>query len=259
MDNGCHRQPPQRVLRSAWPMSSTRREVLHRARAGVNPDASLSLFAVGDSGAGAQHGQSGPGAFSGSAERPLGGIDGGRFLSTAFRSRCCPADENWIRTQSGEILSSGPCTARFGGAASVDCGGQDRCRACLNGPIDLTDSAQPVISLRPAAGHHTLPVFVPSASSCSPPSLVICRAIHRLSADLRNRRQLGIINRQSSLEQGLKKRIAGVRVEHHGDARGDVIIKLDELLSCGHWQENHLRSFVGSDLDDSNGVVDGLD
>ena len=32
-----------------------------------------------------------------------------------------------------------------------DCGGRDRCRACLNGPNHLTDSAQPVTSLRPAA------------------------------------------------------------------------------------------------------------
>jgi hypothetical protein len=30
-----------------------------------------------------------------------------------------------------------------------DCGGQNRCRACLNGPIDLSDSASPVTSLRP--------------------------------------------------------------------------------------------------------------
>ena len=71
-----------------------------------------------------------------------------------------------------------------------DCGGQDRCRACLNGPLDLTDSACPVTSLRPAAGHHTLPVSVPSEDRCSPPSLVIRRAIHRLSAVVRNRRQL---------------------------------------------------------------------
>jgi hypothetical protein len=31
----------------------------------------------------------------------------------------------------------------------ADCGGQDRCRACLNGPLDLTDSASPVTSFRP--------------------------------------------------------------------------------------------------------------
>jgi len=36
-----------------------------------------------------------------------------------------------------------------------DCGGQDRCRACLNGLVDLTDSAQPVTSLRLAAGPTT--------------------------------------------------------------------------------------------------------
>ena len=36
-----------------------------------------------------------------------------------------------------------------------DCGGRDRCRACLNGPLALTDSAQPVTPLRPAASHYT--------------------------------------------------------------------------------------------------------
>ena len=70
-----------------------------------------------------------------------------------------------------------------------DCGGQDRCRACLNGPIDLTDSPQPVTPLRPAAEHHNPLVFVPSADRCSPPSSVIRRTIHRLNAGLRNRRQ----------------------------------------------------------------------
>ena len=35
----------------------------------------------------------------------------------------------------------------------ADCGGQDRCRACLNGTIGLADSAQPVTSLRSAAEH----------------------------------------------------------------------------------------------------------
>ena len=42
-----------------------------------------------------------------------------------------------------------------------DCGGQDRCRACLNGPIDLTDFARSVTSLRPAAGHYTPPGLCP--------------------------------------------------------------------------------------------------
>jgi len=32
-----------------------------------------------------------------------------------------------------------------------DCGGRDRCRACLNGPLGLADSAQLVTSLRSAA------------------------------------------------------------------------------------------------------------
>jgi hypothetical protein len=39
----------------------------------------------------------------------------------------------------------------LGARHRVDCGGQSRCRAFLNGPDDLTDSAQPVTSLRPAA------------------------------------------------------------------------------------------------------------
>jgi hypothetical protein len=77
----------------------------------------------------------------------------------------------------------------LGARHRVDCAGRGRCRACLNGPIDLTDSACPVTSLRPAAGHHTLPLFLPSGDRCSPPSLVIHRVIHRLRAGLRNRRQ----------------------------------------------------------------------
>ena len=68
-----------------------------------------------------------------------------------------------------------------------DCGGRDRCRACLNGPLALTDSAQPVTSLRLAASHYT-PGLCPFRDRCSPPSSVIRRAIHRLSAGLRNRR-----------------------------------------------------------------------
>ncbi len=60
-----------------------------------------------------------------------------------------------------------------------DYGGRDRCRACLNGPIDLTLSAWPVTSLRPAADHHPLPDFVSSADRYSPPSLAILRAVHR--------------------------------------------------------------------------------
>ena len=36
-----------------------------------------------------------------------------------------------------------------------DCDGYDRCRACLNGPDDLTDSAPPVTSLRSAANPTT--------------------------------------------------------------------------------------------------------
>jgi hypothetical protein len=78
----------------------------------------------------------------------------------------------------------------LGARHRVDCGGQGRCRACLNGPIHLTDSACPVTPLRPAADYHNLPIFVPSGNRCSPPSLVIRRAIHRLSAGLQNRRQL---------------------------------------------------------------------
>jgi hypothetical protein len=89
-DNGCHRRDPSRGNRSAAPTSSTRRAVFHRAGQGVNPDASLSSFDVGDNDADARHGQGDPGALSGSAYWPLGGIDGGRLPSTACRSRGCP-------------------------------------------------------------------------------------------------------------------------------------------------------------------------
>jgi len=40
----------------------------------------------------------------------------------------------------------------LGARHRCDCGGWNRCRACLNGPFDLTDSAQPVTSLRLADG-----------------------------------------------------------------------------------------------------------
>jgi len=76
----------------------------------------------------------------------------------------------------------------MGARHRVDCGGQDRCRACLNGPADVPDSAWPVTSLRPAAGPHTLPIVIPSGHRCSPPSLVTYRVIHRLAAGFPNRR-----------------------------------------------------------------------
>jgi len=92
--NGCRLLDLQQGNRLAYPTSSTQRAVFHRQWQGVNPDASLSLFAVGDSGADVRHGRSGPGAFSGSADRPPGGFDGGRRASTAYRSRCCPDRSN---------------------------------------------------------------------------------------------------------------------------------------------------------------------
>ena len=67
-----------------------------------------------------------------------------------------------------------------------DCGGRDRCRACLNGPDDLTDSRQPVTSFdSPPASKHALQFLCPS-DRCSPPSMGILCAIHRLSAGWRN-------------------------------------------------------------------------
>jgi len=38
----------------------------------------------------------------------------------------------------------------------VDCGGQSRCRACLNGSDDLTDCAQPVTYSIPSPRKHPL-------------------------------------------------------------------------------------------------------
>jgi hypothetical protein len=63
-----------------------------------------------------------------------------------------------------------------------DCGGQGRCRACLNGPDDLTDSAQPVTSLRPAADLTPFWFFHIPRAPTSPPSLAILRTVHRKSA-----------------------------------------------------------------------------
>jgi len=96
-----HRLRAQRRHPAPAPTSATRLGAFHRPPQGVNPDASRSLFAVGDSGAGVRHGRSGP-------------------------------------------------------------------------------------------GHHTRPILIPSRDPCSPPSLVTRRVIHRLGAELRNRRQLGL-------------------------------------------------------------------
>jgi hypothetical protein len=197
---------------------STRWEVFHRAEPAVNPDASLSVFAVGDSDAGVRHGQNGPGVFSGNVDLPLDAIAGGRSRRTAYRSRYCPgrsgcrsppgsdnghsgtdgrcpasaapADESWIRTRAGEILCAGPCIARCWGAASG--------RLWRSRPVPRL-SQRPPRSNRfrlarhppfgPTADHQSLPVSPPSGDRCSPPSLVIRRVIHRLSACLRNRLQ----------------------------------------------------------------------
>jgi len=59
-------------------------------------------------------------------------------------------------------FSVGRAPHGLGARYRVDCGGQDRCRTCLNGSIGLTDSDQPVTSLRHTADYHTLPVFLPS-------------------------------------------------------------------------------------------------
>jgi hypothetical protein len=91
----------------------------------------------------------------------------------------------------------------LGARHRADCGGRDRCRACLNGPLDLTDSAQPVTSLRPTPEHHNLLVFATAADRCSPPSLVIRRAIHRLCAALRNRRQTDML-RSSHIDDHIR-------------------------------------------------------
>jgi hypothetical protein len=70
----------------------------------------------------------------------------------------------------------------LGARHRVDCGGQSRCRAFLNGPDDLTDSVQPVTSLRPAADLTPFWLFPIPATPTSPPSLAILRAVHRTSA-----------------------------------------------------------------------------
>ena len=54
-DSVCHLLGPPRATRGVRPNASTRRGVWPPAGRAVNPDASLSLCAVGDSGAGARH------------------------------------------------------------------------------------------------------------------------------------------------------------------------------------------------------------
>ena len=71
----------------------------------------------------------------------------------------------------------------LGARHRVDCGGQSRCRACLNGPNHLTDSVQPVTSLRHATGPHALLAFLRPIALNSPPSLALLRAVHRQSAE----------------------------------------------------------------------------
>jgi hypothetical protein len=70
----------------------------------------------------------------------------------------------------------------LGARHRADCGGQSRCRAFLNGPDDLTDSAQPVTSLRPTADFTPFWLFPIPRALISPSSLAILRTVHRTSA-----------------------------------------------------------------------------
>jgi hypothetical protein len=56
-----------------------------------------------------------------------------------------------LEPKRGGYSPVGRASHGLGARYREDCGGRDRCRACLNGPLGLTDSAQPVTSLRPAA------------------------------------------------------------------------------------------------------------
>jgi len=58
-------------------------------------------------------------------------------------------------------FSVGRATHGLGARHREDCGGQSRCRACLNGSDGLTDSSQPVILLRLAAHLPTPPGLYP--------------------------------------------------------------------------------------------------
>ena len=61
---------------------------------------------------------------------------------------------------------AGRASHGLGARYRCDCGGQSRCRACLNGSDGLTDSAQPVILLRLAARLPTpsWPLSVPATA-----------------------------------------------------------------------------------------------
>ena len=59
-----------------------------------------------------------------------------------------------LEPKRGGYSPVGRASHGLGARYREDCGGRDRCRACLNGPLGLTDSAQLVTALRPAAGHY---------------------------------------------------------------------------------------------------------
>jgi len=70
----------------------------------------------------------------------------------------------------------------LGARHRVDCGGQSRCRACLNGSDDLTDCAQPVTPSTHLPPQNFLLAFLRPSDRYSPPSLAILRVIHQQSS-----------------------------------------------------------------------------
>jgi hypothetical protein len=87
-----------------------------------------------------------------------------------------------LKPTAERYFSVGRASHGVGARYREDCGGQSRCRAFLNGPDDLTDCAQLVTSLRPAADLTPFWLFPLPRAQTSPPSLAILRTVHRKSA-----------------------------------------------------------------------------
>ena len=95
------------------------------------------------------------------ADRNLATTTGAVEQTCAALHRPLPPMRAGLEPKRGRYSPVGRASHGLGARHRGDCGGQDRCRVCLNGPFDLTDSPQSVTSLPHAPDHHTLSVFVP--------------------------------------------------------------------------------------------------
>ncbi len=101
-------------------------------------------------------------------------------------------------------FSVGRASHGLGAWHREDCGGQSRCRACLNGSDDLTDSAQLVTPSTRRRHHIPLAFFSPGERN-SPPSPATRRVVHRKCAGLRSHPQLTPRGTHLTLEASIER------------------------------------------------------